>query len=158
MLPISTIICPIDFSEHSYDALTIAAELAAHFSATVILVHVITPLPSFSAAGLSETGGVPQFDIAAYLKEVEVSAQSSLKMLLAELIPENVPARSAILHGQAADAIVEYAAVEKASMIVISTHGRTGFRRFVSGSVAEKVVRLAACPVLTIHARQDKTG
>ncbi|HNR12209.1 MAG TPA: universal stress protein [Thermodesulfobacteriota bacterium] len=156
MFPIQKIICPIDFSEHSYDALKIAVELAGHFFSEIILVHVITPIPSYTAAGLSDASATPQFDLAEYLTEVEVAAKQSLDKILNDSVPEVIQSRSVILHGSPAESIVDYAVQEKANMIVISTHGRTGFRHLIFGSVAEKVVRLAACPVLSIRPKQQK--
>ena len=58
--------------------------------------------------------------------------------------------RAQLLRGQAAESIVSYAHDEKADAIVMATHGHTGIRRFVTGSVTEKVVRLAGCPVVTV--------
>ncbi len=177
MFSIQKIICPIDFSEHSYDALKIAVEMARQFSSEVILLHVITPIPSCTAAAVSEAGAAPQFDLAECLRKEEAArkdsgtgraaafdpveylaaaAKQSLDKVLSESVPDAVQSRSVILRGQPAESIVEFSAQEKASMIVISTHGRTGLRHFIFGSVAEKVIRLAACPVLSIRPKQEK--
>lgn len=64
--------------------------------------------------------------------------------------------RTIVGHGDVADEIVRIAETEKADLIVTATHGTTGWRRFVFGSVAEKVVRLAKCPVLTIRNPQEE--
>lgn len=177
MFQIQKIICPIDFSEHSYDALRIAVELAGHFSATVILVHVVTPIPTCTAAGLTEASPAPQFDLAECLKDEQAAranaemgrptafdpmeylaaaAGQALHKIVRESVLDSVQSRSVILHGSPAESIVEFANQENAHLIVISTHGRTGFRRFIFGSVAEKVIRLAACPVLSIRPNQQQ--
>jgi universal stress protein A len=80
-------------------------------------------------------------------------AKKSLEMTLTEKINGAVKSRSILAHGNAADEIVYHSKVEKADLIVMGTHGFTGWRHLIMGSVAEKVVRLAHCPVLTIPAR-----
>ena len=74
-----------------------------------------------------------------------------------ELVGKNVKVRTQVGHGSAADEIVLIAKVEGVDLIVISTHGSTGLERLVFGSVAEKVVRLAECPVLTVR-QQEKAA
>lgn len=71
-------------------------------------------------------------------------------------ISSNVAHRTIIFQGNPADQIVEAAESEKADMIVTATHGWTGWRRFIFGSVVEKVVRFALCPVLTVPAPRNE--
>lgn len=152
MLPIKKIICPTDFSDPSYVAIKTAGELARHFSAELILVHIIAPLPSYASAGITPgTSSTPQFDLATYNRQLEIFAQESFKEIIEKRLPSDLRVRTSILQGQAADEIVKAVSDEKADMIIISTHGRTGWRRFIFGSVAEKVIRTTTCPVLTIH-------
>jgi nucleotide-binding universal stress UspA family protein len=68
----------------------------------------------------------------------------------------NLNVRKIVLEGNAAEQIVDLARSEKADIIVTATHGLTGWRKFIFGSVAEKVVRLAGCPVLTVPAPQEE--
>jgi nucleotide-binding universal stress UspA family protein len=70
-------------------------------------------------------------------------------------IPKDVQSQAKIEQGEAADEILRAAREEGADVIVIATHGLTGWRHMVFGSVAEKVVRTAPCPVLTIHATKQ---
>jgi nucleotide-binding universal stress UspA family protein len=150
MLPIGKILCPTDFSQPSYEALDVATELAAHFSAKLLIIHVIVPVPVPQA---SPSGPPPAFDIASYEKQLEASSNESLDALIHERISGEVPdVQTSVLIGDAAYEITRIAEDEKVDLIVIATHGRTGWRRFLFGSVAEKVVRLASCPVLTIQA------
>jgi nucleotide-binding universal stress UspA family protein len=72
-----------------------------------------------------------------------------------ELVGKTVKVRTEVGHGDAAEEIVLIAKKEGADLIVISTHGSTGLERWVFGSVAEKVVRLAECPVLTVRQRES---
>lgn len=146
MIPPKKILCPTDFSEPSYEGLAAAKEFALHFSAELTLLHVILPpLP------VTAEGGAPVFDYAGYLNEMSVSAAKELAALVAKM-PGGIRVASKVIEGNPADQIVEFAKKDQTDMIVMATHGLTGWRRFIFGSVAEKVVRLSRCPVLTIPA------
>jgi len=146
MLPLKRIVCPTDFSEPSYEALDAACELALQFSSELLLVHVVTPVPIIPSSEAS-----PSFNIPLYLEEMESSAKRSLDELIEEKISKHIRVSPSVVQGQPADEIVRVAEEKHADIIVIATHGRTGWRRFIFGSVAERVVRLSTCPVLTIH-------
>lgn len=152
MLPLKKIIWPTDFSNPAYEGLTIAVELAVQFSAEMLLVHVVAPLPTIEG-GLAPTG----YHIPTLLREIENSAQKSLDEIRRERIPADIRVRTLVIPGRPAHEIVKLAEDEKADIIVMPTHGESGWHRFVFGSVAEKVVRHAECPVLTIRSpHQDK--
>ena len=85
---------------------------------------------------------------------LHADAEQQLRKAREELVGKKVKVRTQVGHGSAADEIVLIAKADKVDLIVISTHGSTGLERWVFGSVAEKVVRLAECPVLTV--RQEK--
>jgi len=147
MLPLRKIVCPTDFSEPAAEGLKVARELATQFSAEMLLVHVVTPLPAMHG-GAAPTG----FHIPAVLEELEVSAQKSLEEMQREKLPAEIKARTFVILGRPAHEIVVLAEQEKADIIVMATQGESGWQRFVFGSVAERVVRHAECPVLTIRA------
>jgi len=90
------------------------------------------------------------------MQELEDAAKGSLDEMVAQLTSEGINARGMVVQGTPAEEIAAAAEQEEADVIVIATHGWTGWRRFVFGSVAEKVVRLARCPVLTIPAPVEK--
>ena len=146
MLPIKKIICPTDFSEPSYEALKTAIEMAIHFSAELIAVHVVTPIPFIPIHDDPSS-----FNLPLYEKEMEASAQKSLDEVFREKIPKSVHRRTMVIQGDPATQIVRLADDENADIIVIATHGLTGLRKFMFGSVTEKVIRLATCPVLSIR-------
>ena len=150
MLPLRKILWPTDFSEPAYEGLRIATELAIQFSSEILLVHVVAPMPTMAGAS-APTG----FHLPTVLEELQESAQKSLEDIRQAKIPAEVQARTFVVHGKPANEIVRLAAQEKADIIVIPTHGESGWQRFVFGSVAEKVVRLAGCPVLTIRAPEE---
>lgn len=146
VLPFKRILSPTDFSEPSYEAVKAANELALQFSAELTLIHVVSPIPTIPSPEAA-TG----FDVLSYEQEMEAYAKSSLDQVVQERISDKVKVRTVVKLGSAAEQIANTAATEKSDLIVIATHGLTGWRRFVFGSVAEKVVRLAECPVLTIQ-------
>ena len=146
MLPVKKIICPTDFSEPSYEALKTAVEMADHFSAELIVVHVVTPIPFIPIHDDPSS-----FNLPVYEKEMETSAQKSLDRVFEEKIPKSLNCRTLVMQGDPAPQIVRLADDEAADIIVIATHGLTGWRKFMFGSVTEKVIRLANCPVLSIR-------
>jgi nucleotide-binding universal stress UspA family protein len=150
VLPFKRIVSPSDFSDPSYEAVKAANELAVHFSAELILIHVISPVPTIPSPEAA-TG----FDVLSYQQQMEVYAKRSLDQVVKERISDQVKVRTMVKLGSAAEQIANMAVAEKSDLIVIATHGLMGWRRFVFGSVTEKVVRLAQCPVLTIHQPQE---
>jgi universal stress protein A len=150
MLPFKRILCPTDFSEPACRAIRVAGELAEAFSAELILLHVVGAIPA-----LDTPTGMVGFDVSAYQKELTDSAEKSLQERLDKHIPEGVTARALVVHGEAAHEIVRTANEEDVDLIVVSTHGATGWRERIFGSVTEKVVRHAECPVLTVHRSTD---
>ena len=150
MLPFKRIICPTDFSEPACKAIRAAGELAETFSAELILIHVVGAIPA-----LDTPTGMVGFDVAAYQKELTDSAEKSLQERLEKHIPEAVDSRTLVVHGEAAHEIVCAAKDEECDLIVMSTHGAAGWRERIFGSVTEKVVRHAECPVMTVHRSTD---
>ena len=143
MLPFRKILCPTDFSEPSYKALKAANELALHFSAALVLVHVVPLVIDIPTSA--------DFYIPSDVKTAQARAKKALQEVVEKRISEKVRIRTNVVVGDPGDEIVTTAAGENADIIVIATHGLTGWRRLIFGSVAEKVVRLAPCPVLTIQ-------
>jgi len=155
MLPVKRILCPTDFSQPSYEGLKAANELALHFSAELYLVHIVpsVPVPMLEAPTVPEA-----FNLGSHQLELETSAQKSLQETVNQRVPRELSVRQIVGHGDAAREIVRIARDENVDLIVIATHGMTGWRHLVFGSVAEKVVRLAPCPVLTVRAPKEEKG
>ena len=143
MLPFKEILYPTDFSEPSYEALKAANELALHFSAELCLVHVVSP-------DVQTSPDLAGMDLV--LQEIIDLAANSLQEVVKQRVPKELHTRQIVVQGEAADEIIRISEETKADLIVIATHGQTGWRHMVFGSVAEKVVRLAPCAVLTIRA------
>lgn len=143
MLKITKIVCPVDFSDNSRRALEHAALLARWYEAELNVLHVMPLMPTvFGIATPMVTDAVEPATTEAIVRE------------LAGFVSEagaRVPETQTVLRsGPAAAGILRYAADTEADLLVLGTHGRTGFERFMLGSVAEKVLRKASCPVLTV--------
>lgn len=148
MLPIKRMLCPTDFSKPSFKALDVAIELARYFSAELVLLHVIHPIATVPSP-------TPvNFDVRSYQRAAGVHTLKSLEKLALKGAP-HVKVKAKVLIGTAAKGIADAALEENADLIVIATHGETGWQRYVFGSVTEKVVRIAEKPVLTIPASRE---
>ncbi len=152
MLPLKRILAPTDFSEPALQGVQAAEELARHFSAELIIIHVVAPVMSIPPAGPPAHSGL---QMSAVMQELEDSARKTLDDMAEQKSADGLRARWLVVQGNPADEIAATAQQEGADVIVIATHGWTGWRRFVFGSVAEKVVRLARCPVFIIPAGSE---
>lgn len=144
MVAFKCIIVPTDFSEHSLRGLDYAIEVAEKFSARLKLVYVIEPL--MQAADVSWT----TVDFEQLNQAHKESAEKQLAQLLEERVPAGIPAETAILFGKPFVEILKVAKADNADLIVMATHGRGAISHILMGSTAEKVVRKAPCPVLTV--------
>jgi len=135
------ICCPIDFSPASREALVLAADLARRYGAGLTILHATSahwPGPEFAVAPPPETEGLGEAGaLAAWVAEAERLA--------------GAPVSSVLLSAPVADAIVAFARDVGMDLVVLSSHGRSGLRRLVLGSVAETVARTAPCPVLIVR-------
>lgn len=143
------ILVPIDFSECCRKALEYALPLARQFGAQLTLLHV---MPANYFVG-SEFGPV---DFPVPEAEWRENSSRELRALAERTIAEAVPTETQVRQGQPAHEIAACAQELGIDLIVLSTHGRTGLRHVLVGSVAENVVRYASCPVLVVreHGRE----
>jgi len=149
MLPFQKVLCPTDFSGPSEAGIAAGLELARHFHATLHLVNVVPALPA-PVPDRDYTFRVPEYEAA-----LHASAHEKLEQIAARLRAGGVSVEFTIGHGDAGREITRIAADCGADAIVIATHGETGWRHVLFGSVAEKVVRHAGCPVLTVRPPKD---
>jgi len=138
--PFKKILCPVDFDENSIAALDTAAEMARQFDATVEVLHVV-PI-------IVQAGGTPIY-VDAYSAEEEDSKAKLMELARTHLA--GVKYELKITVAQPSAAILHAQKTLGADVIVMNTHGRRGLSHLFMGSVAERVVREAECPVLTIH-------
>jgi nucleotide-binding universal stress UspA family protein len=146
MIEIRRILCPVDFSDYSRRALDHAVAIARWYESTVTVLHVFCPVPVTTfGPGVFETFALPGADRGQLLAETN-------RFIESEIAP-GMPIEAAIREGNPAAEIFDQAVSMKADLLVIGTHGRSGFERLLLGSVTEKVLRKASCPVLTVPCR-----
>ncbi|NLD35636.1 MAG: universal stress protein [Desulfatiglans sp.] len=145
LFPAKKILCTTDLSEPSYEGISAAAIIAETLPAELILIHVVPPV--FHGGSTLAPAG---FDAREYYEEMKEIAKNNLEEHIKKQIPKEIKVKILIKEGNAPDQIVKTAEKEDVDLIVMATHGWTGWRRFIFGSVAEKVVRLSTIPVLTI--------
>lgn len=140
------ILCPTDFSENSEHAMKYALTLATLSQAELQLFHVVEPITYPQSTELFE----PVLDEVELTMKMEAAFQKQLEDQVATLKDEYSKVSGKLVTGTTFLEIIKAAREEKADMIVMGTHGRTGLAHVFIGSVAEKVVREAPCPVLTV--------
>ena len=143
-----TILHPTDFSPASRPAFTHALALARKEGAELLLVHVLATVMPLAGDGYMSPKTYDDLQ-----RSMRAQAQKQLDRLLAKAKAARVRARGVLYEGVAADAIARAARAKRAKLIVMGTHGRTGLRRLFMGSVAERVVGTAPCPVLTVRGK-----
>ncbi len=149
MKQIRKILCPVDFSEPSESALSTAVDLAEHYSAEVVLMHAVNDIDPMPSPSYTLTPQMVE-QIPQLMEQMQENARQALQNLIDQYIGRRVPADVLVTTGPPAHSIVNAVDELNADLIVIATHGRSGIRGFFFGSVAEKVVRTADCPVLTV--------
>jgi nucleotide-binding universal stress UspA family protein len=141
--PFKKILCPIDFSDNSFTALDYATDFAKQNNSQLILLHVIDN-------PLADQYGPKRQN---FYAEVEHAVEWSQQKLAetAHTHAAGVSCDAIAKRGNPYEEIIDFANTQQIDLIVMSTHGRTGPQRLLIGSVAEKIVRTAPCPVLTVR-------
>ena len=143
MIKLDRILCPVDFSPFSRRALDHAAALAARYEAELFVLHVVPLMPSMFGVDAGLSGAPPG--------PVETETVRRELLAFASVAEGRLPRCQIVLReGAAAAEILHQAEEARADLIVLGTHGRTGFERWMLGSVTAKVLRKAPCPVLTV--------
>ncbi|EPR32801.1 UspA domain-containing protein [Alkalidesulfovibrio alkalitolerans DSM 16529] len=150
MAQIKRILCAVDFSEASPLVASYAKLLAQGLDAEVLVLYV--------APSLSQYVGfhVPPSSIETFVKDIVQGADATMEKFLDENFA-GVRAQGEVATGYAAEEILNHAKDQKVDMIIMGTHGRKGIDRILFGSVAEKVVKSAICPVLTVRPEKYAT-
>lgn len=142
---IKKILVPIDFSDYSKSSLHYAVSFAKQFDAEIYLIYVVEPViypPDFSMG---------QIAIPSVNAEWDERAKEELGKLAKNEIPVGVEVKTILKNGKPFLEIIDTAAEENIDLIIIATHGHSGMEHILFGSTAEKVVRKAPCPVLTLR-------
>jgi nucleotide-binding universal stress UspA family protein len=138
-----------DFSDDANLALNYGEEIARRFGGEVVVVHVDQPLPPVISSDLGLA--VDQGMMSEFAEEQRRLAQKELDKIVNRLRDSGLKARSLLKVGAPFLEIIRTAQAEGADLIAMGTHGRTGLAHVLMGSVAERVVQKAACPVLTVR-------
>ena len=144
MIRLNKILIPTDLSDYAQHTLPYGVELSLAFGAKLDLIHILQPQWS-SSIGITEFPGALETSIEIAKHE----AATALRNLRESLENPDV-VNTHLLQGIAHVEIVRYARQQEIDLIILATHGRTGLSHALIGSVAEKVVQMAPCPVLTI--------
>jgi nucleotide-binding universal stress UspA family protein len=150
VIEIKTILAPTDFSQHSEHAVRYACSLAERLGATLHLIHVLSEIIPAGPDPLLMPVMPPQS-----YQENEQRAKEALQALPKPGWGKPPAVETAVRWGSPVEAIVDYSREQAIDLIVIATHGRTGLSHVLLGSVAERIVREAPCPVLTIRHRES---
>jgi nucleotide-binding universal stress UspA family protein len=146
MVKIERIICPVDFSEFSAKAYDYAYSLARHYGAELFVEHVVQPLTvTYPNYGFPESTAYDLYG------SLATDAEQRLKELVQTRSWNGLQPEWVVQKGLAADSILGFAETQGANLIVMGTHGRRGLDRLAMGSVAERVLRKAQCPVLVVR-------
>ena len=150
------ILLSTDFSEDAKVAYRWAAELARQSGGTVVLVHAFEDDMIAAAPALSGYLPAEALDMGKYREEFRRGAEAAIDAGRKEIEALGAPVEAHIVDGRKPwQAVVQAAEDLECGVIVMSTHGRGGLAHFLIGSTAEKVVRAANCPVLTVHSSDD---
>jgi nucleotide-binding universal stress UspA family protein len=146
MIAIKKLLVPTDFSEYSRFALRYAVALAKSFEAKVYVIHVHEPYPQGSA-------------LEGIYYDPAIMEEDALDAIVKELRVQKIDAEAVFVKGRPFMEIIRQAQQIEVDLIVMATHGRKGVSHLVFGSTAEKAVRMAPCPVLTVkHPEHEFVG
>ncbi|MFA5317727.1 MAG: universal stress protein [Dehalococcoidales bacterium] len=153
MLPVKRILCATDFSEPTDEGVKTAGELAEHFGAEILLVHIVSLVPIVQTP-IEEPS--PTFNVALYQKELEDTSKIRLQKMAQALISPKVKVRKIVASGFPANEITRIAEEEDASLIIITIHSRSRWRHLLFGSKAARILRKARRPILSIQQLGEK--
>ena len=151
MIDLRRILVPTDFSEHSRHALMYGVAFAEKFGAELYLLHVFQDLTVYQPdAVLVGPPVVPP------VEELTGAARLAVEKVIDELKLEKVQVHAEVREGSPVDEIVQFAQDKDIDLIVIATHGRGWLAHMLMGSISEKIVRKAPCPVMAVHLKEHE--
>jgi nucleotide-binding universal stress UspA family protein len=147
MITIKSILCPLDFSDASRNALRYASEFAKSMGSKILLLNIVEPRPMAADMTLNY---IPLEE------DLEKAAREDLEPIVEELKGKGIEVQADVMIGTPAEVILQQAADFDASLLIMGSHGKTGLSRLLMGSVAEAVVRKAGIPVLIVKAQEKE--
>jgi nucleotide-binding universal stress UspA family protein len=146
MLEVKLILCPVDFSEFSITAYHHALSLAEHYRAKLVAQHVVE-LSRYPYADFAASEG----DYMGFCQAMREGGKQQLQEFVKQQTNDEIQPELVVQEGTAPDCILSFAQERKADLIIMGTHGRRGYDRLVMGSVTNRVMRRASCPVLGVR-------
>jgi len=146
MIDLKRILVPTDFSKHSHNALMYGAAFAEKFGAELYLLHVVQNLAVFIPDAVTVTP-----PITPPMEEMTAAVRAALDRLVRENNFQHLTVHTEVREGTPFYEIIQFARESDVDLIVMGTHGHTGLAHVLMGSVTEKVVRKASCPVLSVR-------
>ena len=151
-MKVEKILFPTDFSEGSFHALPFAVDLSKHYNSKLYILHVIYDVAK------ATNSHIPHVSSDELYKEMSAWAQGEIESCCIEEIRGLPNVDKVVLKGIPYEEVIEFAEKQKIDMIVMGTYGRKGLERFLFGSTAERVVRRAPCPVMTVRVSEHRAG
>jgi nucleotide-binding universal stress UspA family protein len=145
MIDLHRILVPTDFSKHSDNALTYAAAFAEKFHAELYLLHVVQDLSVFVPEAAIAVPSMPP------VEQLTAAVRETLERVIEKNKLRRFTVHAEVREGSPFYEIIRFAKEQEIDLIILGTHGRSGLAHVLLGSVAEKVVRKAPCPVLTVR-------
>jgi nucleotide-binding universal stress UspA family protein len=152
MFPVKKILWPSDASESANRALDVAIEVARQFGAKLYGMQVVTEVPTLTDTGPPMSG----LNIPRYEEELRQGAQEALEEMIKAKVPDDIEVETFIETGKPVEVIITFAQEKGIDLIVMATHGRSGFSHLFIGSVAENVIRHSPIPTLIIPEKRGK--
>lgn len=145
---IKKILVPLDFSANSITLIKKASKVAGELGAELEIIHVVESLAPYMGFA------IPHIPLDSMGKDLNAYAEKKMESFLEENLPDNTPHRAQVISGNdAATEIIRYAEENACDLIIIATQGYKGLPKFIFGSVAERVLKQAHCPVMTVKPR-----
>ncbi len=145
MMKAKTILVPTDFSKYSSKALEVAVDVAKHNNAKIHLLHVVDVVQQCAADYC-----LPSADVASLKGQIKKTSDANLKKMIDKFKKDGVQILGGVKEGAPYEEILKEQKAKKADLIVISSHGRTGLKKYLIGSVADKVMKAAPCNVVLV--------
>ena len=145
MIEIRRILCPVDFSDFSKRSVAHGLAVARRYGSKATVLHVVPPIPA-----VAYTADIPPPELTGLTGEEREELRARLLRFAEPGRPSEVRVEAVVREGETVPEILEEAASMDADLIALGTHGRSGFERLLLGSVTEKLLRKARCPVLTV--------
>jgi nucleotide-binding universal stress UspA family protein len=158
MLSVQSVLWPTDGSEPSLTALEMALAICKHNGAKLYAVQVIPAVPIITPGIAGTSVSTYGFDVVRYEQELVKSTKEQMEQLISEKIHGDVDTTIRVLNGDPAQMINSFAEENAVDVIVMATQGHTGLAHLLLGSVAEKTIRHATCPVLIVPTEKKRQG